>query len=258
MTDDISTLFEAAVRGDLPTLRFLAARQAPLDALDSEGVTALCRAAEAGQAHVVDWLLDAGANAHVSGGPGKWAYQSARGIQWDVLSVTRADPSLATLWSAAGLPFERRDNYTMTEPRRFTAPAQSIGVFNVIASRPPAQISHAVLDVLDHRGGLGPTVGIYTGFCVRISSRFEEDQLCTATIGARTPDASTGVPSIACASVLVKGPLTQLGFAHYALRHWLSTAGIADPARELREVYHYYEGAASDANVTEIQLALEG
>jgi hypothetical protein len=55
---------------------------------------------------------------------------------------------------------------------------------------------------------------------------------------------------------MVKGPLTQLGFAHYSLRLAIEQLGLPDPAREIREIYHYYEAPESDGNITELQIAL--
>ena len=59
-----------------------------------------------------------------------------------------------------------------------------------------------------------------------------------------------------CAAVIVKGAYTQMGFAHYILRHNAEQAGLADAVRQVREIYHYQEAPDSDANITELQLEI--
>jgi hypothetical protein len=65
------------------------------------------------------------------------------------------------------------------------------------------------------------------------------------------------LPPLHCGRVLVKGPLTQIGFAHYSLRRAIELAGLTDPAREIREIFHSFEAPESDGNMTELQMAIE-
>lgn len=253
---DVIRFLNAAQSGDLATVRSLAPQQDSLDIVDAYGASALCLAGEAGQAHVVDWLLTAGANPHIGGGPGRRAFAGPRGIQWDVLAVCRADPALVALWSAAGLPFERRDNYTMTVPRLIETEAHALHIFASSNALSPSEIESTVYMTLGQSSGTGPTTAVYRRFLSPVSERFDEAQRCSVTVGAPAGGASSDLPALRCASAMVKGPLPQLGFAHYSLRHWLEGEGIPDPAIELREIFHYFEGVVSDANITEIQIAI--
>lgn len=257
-TETDTPLIEAARQGRVDEVRSLIDRGAALDDIGEENGTAICWAAWEGHAHVVDVLLEAGANLYLGGGPGRWAFQSAYGPQWDVLSVTRADADLNALWRNAGLPIERRDNYTMTELTVQDAPEMRA---NLIDSGEGCGRETAIalatlgLEAIEQTGS-GPAAIAYTDFTADFSSYLEEDQTSTIAIYASDPAGVRVLSPIRCARVLVKGPLTQLGFAHYSLRRAAALAGLIDLVVELREIYHYYEAPASDGNITELQLAV--
>lgn len=45
-----------------------------------------------------------------------------------------------------------------------------------------------------------------------------------------------------------------MAYAHTKLREQMEDNGLEDAGRQLREVYHYFEGADSDNNITELQI----
>jgi hypothetical protein len=203
-----------------------------------------------------------------------WAYTSPAGKQWDVLAVTRADPAVTDVWRSGGLPVERRDNYTMTD--LVIKEQASVLVAGVRFPGPlsPADVSKLGYPLADPSVAAtieplrtGPDIAEYTGFSPAISSRFDTEQRFSltygATVGSLPGEAVPGVdagalPSFRCAAVFIKGPFTQLGFAHYSLRHWVATAGLVDAGVRLREVYHYVEAPESDANIVELLVELAG
>jgi hypothetical protein len=266
--DGFTALIYAARCGYIEVVEVLVERGAKLDVVDSECGTAVCEAAASGHAHVVDVLLTAGASRVIGGGPGHWAYTSSLGKQWDVLAVTRADPDVAAVYRSGGLPVERRDNYTMTELRVKIAPSMTVAVR---ADEPGITIARyaevdAALEAQSYTdlgiecARLGPEVSVFRDIPADAISHYDPSgtfSFVRATpAGADSALRTISLPEFRCGSVMVKGPLTQLGFAHYSLRLFLDQAGYRNIGTEAREIYHYYEAAESDGNVTELQIEL--
>lgn len=249
-------LIIAARDGRIDIVRSLVDEGAPLDEVGAESGTAACWAAAHGHAHVVDLLLTAGANRHIGGGPGLWAYRSRLGVQWDVLAVTRAEPGLTALWRKGGLPAERRDNYTMTETAFENTTGQNVVLIESRRSCEKYPSERLVRDILES-AWTGPVLAVYTQFTGGLSSYFEEECTCDLQVCALDDHGPDRLLPIRAARALVKGPLTQLGFAHYSLRRAVEQAGLGDPAREVREIYHYYEAPGSDGNIVELQMAFD-
>ena len=264
-------LHEAARMGNGSAVEALIAAGAALDAVDGMGATPICRAAENGHADVVELLYALGADRHFDTGPGHWAYTANGGPRWDVLEITRDHPRVRAAWKSGGMPIERRDNYTMTEFRLIDVPTQlfALGTRDGIthggydAAEREILRDFANLDWREYR--IGPSTTIYSRFTGTESTYTAAGTTFRLEIGfpvSSSPPESGAVAvseraGFTALSVVLRGPLNQVGYAHWTLRDCARDRSLRDPARQLREVYHYFEHPQSDANVTEIQMEVD-
>jgi hypothetical protein len=271
--DCIVRLFQAVKAGDTQRAKSLIDDGAALDEL-SEGGSALCWAARGGHADLVDILLRAGASRHIGRGPGYWAYNSPFGKQNDVLAVTRALPELDELWQAGGLPSGRWDNIVMTElkVKEFEgvalAAASSISKVGLSAAYilKERYFSEMILE--------NPQIEKYRSGCDYALYRnieapadggiYDQGAACFFSFGAEilaqlavtAPFVRELAPSQKIASTLVRGAMSQLGFAHYELRRLMDDQRIKR-AGDAMEIFHYFESPTSDHNITEIAFVIK-
>ena len=299
-------LFEAAESDDIRAIRYLLTDRPDLvhtrnDDLD----TALIVAARSGKLSAVEVLLDAGSDpnalgqhldAAVSGAAANcwvrtverlvavtnptiarraasWAFNSTCRGREETLELLRNQPSLAAEWKRAGLPVERRDNFTMTQMcvlntcgdgvhNAVASAGRLIGAEGVDNEREQLTGKLAVREIQVQRRGADFTTYQFAGTLesniYATDARFE----CSAGFaveGSRMQShpgvVIEPVQTKTYATSRFRGAYGQIGYAHSCLRQMIAREGLHDVCRELRETYNYWEGRDSDYN--QITLAIE-
>jgi hypothetical protein len=273
--DGDTGLIVAAGAGHASVVERLIAAGADVGHLGRDLGDALCWAALGGHAHVVDVLIPI-AGARSVGRAGAWARRSVEPGRAVVLEALRAAPQLNAIWKAAGLPYERRDNFTMTElrleERKTPTPdrvlATSAGMLR--AEELPGVQEERRARLAIHRlqqARCSSEFGIFRLVNASVSSIYETGVGIEYVYGFETggdiaiddvPGVAFGkLPSSRYASSHFRGPYGQMGYAHALLREMIARAGLTDAAREIREEYVYWEAPESDANIVAIKIAIE-
>jgi len=277
---DITKCFlEAAASGDAAALAALLADQPDLLGIEGENGAgdALILAASGGRLDVVELLVEC-ANAHSVCLAGERVWQSASPNREAILALLRSAPAITALLKGAGLPYERRDNFTMTElriddtrsPAPMTAYAgadEAVSIASVpavlatlrgrLAQMPSVQVARRSADFASYRLRDATVSSLYeSGFVFDMIYGFEVD-------AKRQKDPSQSGINVAplwgatYASSHFRGPYSQLGYAHALLREMIARTGLTDVAREIREVFVYREAPESDANIVAVKIAID-
>jgi hypothetical protein len=193
-----------------------------------------------------------------------------------VLAVTRALGELEELWKSAGLPVGRWDNFTMTEMKvREKKSINIVALRNKIGAdvkrpgdfRKEFYSNLLALKTSVNQIGLGRDIVVFDGFSGNGGSGyFDEGAIYSSRYGTEVDEfpafetqilSKIEIPAARYASVLVRGSLSQLGYAHYELRRFMNAAGMIDKASRSLEIYHYFEDEKSDMNITELAIEVK-
>lgn len=265
-------LHYAAAAGNVAMVNLLLQHDADINAIVRKGGTPINYAAEHGHMEVVEVLLEGGADLHIGSGPGHWAYSAAT-RQDAVLALLRHSGPVADLLADAGPICESEADHIITQVVLKQSPY--VRFLNVATDGP---ITHEGIGPADEAAGVlmgrdaeilrhGPLTWIYREFSSGTSSYltpdgvqfllemgFAVDEETLNAGGAWQVDDRGAFP---CASLMFRGSLYDMPLAHGSLREQMHDQGLQDAGRQLREIYHYFEGVDSIYNITEIQIEVE-
>lgn len=201
---------------------------------------------------------------------GETLIEFARRTAEELLTVLRAEAD--ALWRAAGLPVERRDNFTMTE---LTVRDTAATPLNVIISPVPAGELTTVETFLRTFAAAGLERSRSSGdltlyrFDGALESNIHDPAIRSTCHAGYAVGQTAGIDLPArcvvelltaarVASSHFRGPYNQIGYAHAILREMMAREGISDAGVALLEWRRYWEGTESDRNIVEIQIAAGG